>query len=536
MQDNYFGIMIDCSRGSVRKVEKVKEYVDYLALFGYNMLSLYTEDTFLVDDEARFGYLRGAYTKDEIKEIDAYCVSKGIELVPCIQTLAHLNQIFLWPEYQEINDCNEILLAGEEKTYKFLDNVFKTVRECFTSNRINIGMDEAHMVGLGKYLDKNGFENRFSIIKKHLEKVNEMVKGYGFKPMMWSDMFFRLANEGDYYGKNMTDEARSAAPSDVDLVYWDYYHIQYEEYDRLIKMHKTFNNDLWFAGGLWMWRGFAPHNQHSLKTMIPAIKALKENDVKNIFFTMWGDDGEECSPFSVLPALFMLKKIYDGVTDEDVIKKEFNELTGEDFDGMMSLDLPNQVGEHEFDNNPCKYLFYNDILLGMFDSTLKGTEKEEYLAHAKTLKSYAKNSKNFGYIYDCMANLCSFLSIKSTIGLRLRTAYKNRDVKALKGLIKEVGLMQKALNDFYVSFIKQLEIENKPFGIEVHNARIGGLIARIDYAKHLLVAFIKGKLDKIDELEAEILDYQTGKKEYSKKTIMLNSYLKSFSTNNSRWW
>ena len=82
MKDNYFGIMIDCSRGAVMKVEKVKEYVDYLALFGYNMLSLYTEDTFLVDNEPRFGYLRGAYTKDEIKEIDAYCVSKGIELVP----------------------------------------------------------------------------------------------------------------------------------------------------------------------------------------------------------------------------------------------------------------------------------------------------------------------------------------------------------------------------------------------------------------------------------------------------------------------
>lgn len=535
MKDNYFGIMLDCSRGGVRKVEKVKEYVDYLALFGYNMLSLYTEDTFLVDDEPRFGYLRGAYTKDEIKEIDAYCVSKGIELIPCIQTLAHYNQIFLWQEYKEINDCNDILLVGEEKTYKFLDNVFKTVSECFTSRNINIGMDEAHMLGLGKYLDKNGYENRFGILKKHLEKVNEMVKSYGFKPMMWSDMFFRLANNGDYYGNNMTDEARNSAPKDISLVYWDYYNVEYEEFDRLIKMHKTFDNEIWFAGGLWMWRGFAPHNRHSFETMIPAIKALKDNGIKNIFFTMWGDDGEECSPFAVLPALFKLKKIYDGETNDEVIKKEFKELTGEDFDGMMSFDLPNQVGDYEGNNNPCKYLFYNDVLLGVFDSTLKGNEDEEYLNHAKTIASYAKGSK-YEYVYNTLSNLCKVLSIKSTIGLKLRNAYKNKDKKALKVLIKDIETMQKHLNDFYKSFLKQWEIENKSFGTEVHNARIGGVIARIEYAKQLLIKYVKGKIDKIEELETEILDYQTGKREFSKKTIMFNSYTNSISANIVRIW
>ncbi len=535
MHDNYFGIMIDCSRSGVMKVEKVKEYVDYLALFGYNMLSLYTEDTFLVDNEPRFGYLRGAYTKEELKEIDAYCVSKGIELIPCIQTLAHLNQIFLWKEYKEIRDTANILLVGDDKTYKFLDNVLKTVRECFSSNLINIGMDEAHMLGLGKYLDKNGYENRFEILKKHLEKVNEMVKSYNFKPMMWSDMFFRLANHDDYYGNNMTDEARSSAPKDVSLIYWDYYHIEYEEYDRLIKMHKTFDNEIWFAGGAWMWRGFAPHNKHTFDTMIPAIKALKENDVKNIFFTMWGDDGKECSSFSVLPALFKLKKIYDGVTDEEEIKKEFKELTGEDFDGMMSLDLPNQVGNHEFDNNPCKYLFYNDIFLGMLDSTLKGTEREEYLAHAKKIYSYINGGK-FDKLYKTSGDLCLFLSIKSTIGLKLREAYKKKDKKLLKILIKDITTMQDNLNDFYTSFVDLWTSENKAFGIEVHQARMGGVNARIEYCKQVLLKYVKGKIDKIEELEAEILDYETGSKDFNKKTVMLNAHIDNFSTNHIRWW
>jgi hypothetical protein len=202
---------------------------------------------------------------------------------------------------------------------------------------------------------------------------------------------------------------------------------------------------------------------------------------------------------------------------------------------MMSLDLPNQVGNHEGDNNPCKYLFYNDVLLGMFDSTLKGTEREEYLAHAKKIFSYVNGGK-FDKLYKTLGELCLFLSIKSTIGLKLREAYKKKDKKLLKILIKDITTMQDHLNDFYVSFVDLWTSENKAFGIEVHQARMGGVIARIEYCKQVLLKYVKGKIDKIEELEAEILDYETGKKEFTKKTVMKNDHIDNFSTNHIRWW
>lgn len=94
-----FGIMLDCSRNSVMKVEEVKNFARIVKSFGYNMIQLYTEDTFEVEGEPYFGYLRGRYSKDELKDIISYCESIGIEVIPCIQTLAHLNQIFRWEEY-----------------------------------------------------------------------------------------------------------------------------------------------------------------------------------------------------------------------------------------------------------------------------------------------------------------------------------------------------------------------------------------------------------------------------------------------------
>lgn len=77
------GTMIDCSRNGVLLVSSVKFLCRKLALMGYNMFQLYTEDTYKIDGEPFFGYLRGGYTQKELKEIDNYAFTLGIEVIPC---------------------------------------------------------------------------------------------------------------------------------------------------------------------------------------------------------------------------------------------------------------------------------------------------------------------------------------------------------------------------------------------------------------------------------------------------------------------
>ena len=69
-QNGYFGVMLDMSRNGVMRVSEVKRYVDYISAFGYNSLQLYTEDTYEMEGEPFFGYLRGRYTREELKEMD----------------------------------------------------------------------------------------------------------------------------------------------------------------------------------------------------------------------------------------------------------------------------------------------------------------------------------------------------------------------------------------------------------------------------------------------------------------------------------
>ena len=82
--------MVCCASNGIMKPEKVKELIDLLSVMGYNLLELCIDDIYKIDGEPYFGYLRGGYTKEEVREMDEYAKSKGVELVPCIQVLAHL--------------------------------------------------------------------------------------------------------------------------------------------------------------------------------------------------------------------------------------------------------------------------------------------------------------------------------------------------------------------------------------------------------------------------------------------------------------
>ncbi|MBQ9132235.1 MAG: beta-N-acetylhexosaminidase [Clostridia bacterium] len=506
-----FGVMLDMSRNAVMKPEQVKEFAATIKKLGYNMIQLYTEDTYEIPEEPYFGYLRGRYSQAELKDMVAYCDSIGVELIPCIQTLAHLNQAFRWKPYSEICDIADILLVGEERTYELIENMFRSLRACYTTKYVHVGMDEAHHLGLGKYLDRHGFTNRFDILRQHLTRVIELAKKYDFTPIMWSDMFFRLANKGEYNIKDLssiTDEMINACPEGVELVYWNYTQTEEERYDIMFKAHAKFPGETWFGGGAWTWSGFAPNNRWTLESMIPAMESCHENNVNNIFMTMWGDDGGECSFWSVLPSLYAIRRHYDGVTDMEQIKQEFYKLAGVDFDTMMLLDLPIHLGNpYRRNNSASKYMLYNDVFLGLMDGALPLSGKQDFADMSHRLQEQVEKAGRFGYIFESLSALCKVVSIKYDLGERARTAYKARDLEALKALVEEFRLLIPALEDFAEKFRILWFTENKPHGFDIQENRLGGLLFRLCSQEKRLAGYVNGTIDRIPELEEEILPY-----------------------------
>lgn len=511
--------MLDASRNAVATVDTVKDYLINLVLFGYDALQLYTEDTFKMDEEPFFGYMRGAYTKDELQTIEAFAHSLGMELVPCIQTLAHLNAITRYREYGHLFDTLDILLVGEEKTYAFIEKMIQTVATTFKSKKINIGMDEAYMLGRGKYLDKFGYQNRFDIMINHLKRVIEICKKYDLEPMMWSDMFL-AQGWGDYYNtkKVIPQSTIDQVPKEVSLVYWDYYHTDVETYEKMIDIHQKFNNPIVFAGGAWKWIGFTPDNRFSLLANQASMIACANKGIEHVIITSWGDNGAEASPFSVLPSL-----AYNGVLKyghkavDEHFKHSFKTVTDVDFDAFMLIDSANQLTNNpKIKSTANKHLLYNDILIGLLDASTEAHYPKLFNKHYNKMKKAMPTYGAYTYVFETQLALLKVLKNKSRLGVELRSAYQANDKDALEKLVKKLKTTQKLIVEFKNVFMHQWYKENKAFGYEIQDLRIGGIIQRMDTAILKVKAYLDGTINRIEELEVEVLDYYGNKAEIQK--------------------
>ena len=506
------GVMLDMSRNAVMKPEAVKKYIDIMADLGYNCLMLYTEDTYEVENQPYFGHNRGRYSVAELKDLDNYAKLKGIELMPCIQTLAHVDAIFHWNVYTGIRDCNDILLCDDENTYNLIDDMFASLSKSFSSRIVNIGMDEAHMLGRGRYYDIHGAEDRFDILLRHLNRVSQIAKKYDFELIMWGDMFFRLLSSGSHYtvDADVPEKVKQMIPDNVNLVYWDYYSKDKANYDNKIKAHSAIKDDIWFAGGLWTWSGFAPHNKFSLSATKAAFDSCIEHGVKDVFVTMWGDNGAECSKFSVLPSLFYTSELAKGNSDMNSIKQGFEAKFGIGFDDFMLLDLPLTPNGKGDVINSDKYLLYNDCFMGLFDSIVTQEDCADFGKMAKALEEVKENE--YSYLFDTFAALCRVLEKKADLGLKTRKAYNEKDKQALNDLITEYDNVINLAETFYDFYEAQWMRENKPHGFDVQDIRIGGLIRRIKHCKKRLLSFINGEISNLEELEEELLDIRAREK------------------------
>ena len=530
-----FGVMLDCSRNAIFKPSQVKEFACILSKMGYKELYLYTEDTYEIEGEEYFGYLRGKYTQVELRDIDDYCNSIGIEVVPCIQTLAHLGAIFRWQKYYPLNDIDDILLIDDERAYELIDKMIETFSKTFRSRKIHIGLDEAHNIGKGKYADLHGQKNRYEVLVRHLNRVNEIVKKHGLQPMMWSDMFFRFANNGayDYNGLDMDrfEQGIENFPDNMTAVYWAYYERNAQKYVDMLSLHKKYFKNVCFAGGAVVWYGYAPMNKKSLPVAKAAIEGAKAVGVDNIMVTLWADAGGLCSFYAVLPTLLYYKELADGNEDMASIKRKFYEIVGEEWDAFMLLDLPNEVGEPVEDMvNPCTYMIYNDYFSGVFDGMVKEGDGVVYSDYAKKLKPYANKGK-YGYIFNVAYHLCNVLADKYELGVKTRKAYQANDKSALRALIKgQYQRLPAKIEKFEAALETAWLEDNKTSGLEIEAIRLGGLKKRTESCQAMLKRYVKMGAP-IAELEEPLLDFYGKGRQLRQKPICCNQYLLAATVN-----
>jgi len=507
------GPMFDVSQGNaVIKVSEIKRTLRQMAQMGLNMFMVYCEDSFDVKAQPYFGYMRPRYSEADIRECDNYADLFGIEMIPCIQTLAHLVDVLKWRVYDDIRENDVCLVVGEEKTNQFVRDLLVEATRPFRSKRVHIGMDEAYNLGRGKFLDKHGFMSPQEIMKIHLENVLKIVRELGLTPMMWSDMFFH--GIGYHNDKaEITQEIVDCCPKDVQLVYWDYYRNNERSYEIAIKNHRKFSEPI-FAGGIWTWIGFGPHWERTFKSTEAALNTCKREGIKEVFVTIWGDNGTECLyNTNVLGLVLYGEHGYSETIDYDKLKARFEFITGASYDDFLALEsLDNTPGVDDIaltSYNPSKFLMWQDLLTGLCDKNVDGLPLDaHYKALAEQLKPMAERNGIFNDMFLFNYHVANTLAMKSEMGLRITKAYKAGDKETLARIAdSELPELRSRMADLRVCHMDNWFKLYKAIGWDVMDMRYGSLMTRIDSAIAEIKMYLNGELERLEELEEERLDY-----------------------------
>lgn len=524
------GIMLDCSRNGTVDKPMIEEIIRLCAASGINQLYLYMEDVYEIAEDAYFGAYRGRYTSEDLKELDGYGRKMGVELIPTIQTLAHLYTYLRWPVTRTMQDTPDILLVDSKETEVFVRRMIQAVSAAFSSRRIHVGMDEADMLGLGKYLRKNGYEERYQIMTRHLQMVQRICREEGLEAMIWSDMFFRLMSPtGGYYDLEADADFKleESLPEDLTLVYWDYYHHDKAAYDRSILLHRKLTKHLVFAGGGWTWNGIAPNYSKAEATLAEGLASCKEQQIEQVMCTFWFDNGMETPVRTAFySALYFAQLCYNDKVNDEELNQWLVQLTGYRRADYFLLDAfdctPGVKADNENADNPSKYLLYQDILVGLFDGQLAGVQKdmngyykelEEKLSHLASQNDTGEMGNMFRY-YQVLA---AALSKKAMLGIWIREAYQNGQKEVLTDLVQQIEDCIEQVE----CLKEQREVlwfsECRPNGFEVLDIRMGGVITRLQSAKKRIQKYVCGEIERIQELEEGMIIYQEDQKDKAHK-------------------
>ena len=258
--------MLDCSR-TFQSVEYLKKTVDRLAFYKMNILHLHLTDDQgwrleikkhpeLTRKGARFSPQynepeshQGFYTQTELRDLVKYAQLRGVTIVPEIEMPGHTLEVLvcrpdlsctgkipddIFPFLKGSNITRDIFCAGNDDTFKFLEDVIDEVADIFPSTFIHIGGDEAPKdrwkacPKCQARIKAEGLKNEHELQSYFIRRVEKHINAKGRRLIGWSEILEGgLASNAavmDWIGggAEATEAGHDAVMSPTSHCYFDY--------------------------------------------------------------------------------------------------------------------------------------------------------------------------------------------------------------------------------------------------------------------------------------------------------------------------
>jgi hexosaminidase len=285
------GLMLDISRDKIPTPETLRQIVDLVADLKYNHLELYMEGF-------SFAYpsFRDLWENDEtpltgaeIQDLDAFCRSRYIDLVPNQNSLGHMMAWLATDEYNDLAECPDgykmmgilemksTLDPSDPRSIELISRMTDDLLPNFSSGKFNVNLDEPFELGKGKskkLVKKYGVGD---IYLSYVEKIHKIASDRQKQMQMWGDVVLRHP------------EIINRLPKDIVLLDWGY-EADYP-FERNCKIFEQSEMKFMLCPGTSSWTSITGRTNNMLGNIASAARNAVKYNADGILLTDWGDFG-----------------------------------------------------------------------------------------------------------------------------------------------------------------------------------------------------------------------------------------------------
>ncbi len=195
------GLMIDAAR-TPETLEEYVRFIDFAAERGINTILFRIADNHGI--AVRLERVKGllelqrVYSKKDLRSLSIYASSKGLDLIPEVESFGHSRYITASPDYAHLDDIDPDasnhfsgLCPVNPGTLELMREIYTEITDIFTSEYLHGGCDEVNWGG--SELSKRALaeKTRHEIWADYVNALNQSANSLGKELIVWGDHLLR---------------------------------------------------------------------------------------------------------------------------------------------------------------------------------------------------------------------------------------------------------------------------------------------------------------------------------------------------------
>jgi hypothetical protein len=271
------GVMLDCSRDKVPTLDTLRTLIDRLASWKVNHVELYCEHTFAYSRHEEVWRDASPFTAGEIRELDAFCRDRHVELAPNQNCLGHMRRWLRHDRYRHLaldpppgalpRPVPTTIDPAHPGSLSLVRELLAELLPNFTSRRVHVGLDEPWELP----------DERFDDYLAWLTRLRGLPELDGHEMLVWGDI---LAGR---------PERVARLPDGVTTCEWGYE--ASHPFDARTAAYEEAGKPFWVAPGTSSWCTILGRVTNMRANVTAAADAALARRGTGLLTTDWGDLG-----------------------------------------------------------------------------------------------------------------------------------------------------------------------------------------------------------------------------------------------------